>query len=185
MNAMSFDDTLEVQFIVISSLISSNIGEALKRCTEILLQLGICVPSNISQEELANETEQTIRFALGITPELLLNYKIMTDQKMLVTQKFLSLLLLVTHHKKPELYHYLILKMIKMVLSHGELYCISPTIFLFVLTVSCNFNCTKAFLNTPLRYLYALDPTWQWQRTDTLSSVIAMSTLQRSVTKMK
>lgn len=185
MNVMGFNDTLEVQFIVISSLISSNVlGEALKRCTEILLQLGICVPSNISQEELANETEQTIRFALGITPELLLNYKIMTDQKMLVTQKFMSLLLLVTHHKKPELYHYLILKMIKMVLSHGELYCISPTIFLFVLTVSCNFNC-KAFLNMPLRYFRALDPTWQWQRTATLSWVIAMSTLQRSVTKMK
>lgn len=92
--------------------------DALHKGLTILSQLGEGLP-NLSRDELDRQTRQTIEFAMRITPEHLVNYKLMADPKKIVVMRFLAALLFVSHNVKPALYPYFVLKMINITFLHG------------------------------------------------------------------
>ena len=94
-------------------------GEALKRGLAFLSQLGEGLPNNLSQEELDEQTQHTIAFAMTITPEHILNYKRMTDPTKATVIRVLAQLLLISHHAKAALYPYFLIKMVSITFSHG------------------------------------------------------------------
>jgi predicted ATPase len=121
-NAKSFHDTLNTQYIVISSLAySSQLKEALERGRDILSQLGVHISDDLSPEELDRQTQETISLFMSITPESLLDYKVMRDANKNTAMRFLLQLLFVTHHIKPALYPFLVLKMVKITVEYGTL----------------------------------------------------------------
>jgi len=119
-NAKCLDDKLNIYFTIISSLLYSHkIAGALERCLDILSQLGVAIPSNLSQKIIANEVEQTLSSINDIPEEELLHYRPMCDRRKLMIHHFYVELSVMALFVRPILHPYVAAKMVRLTLSHG------------------------------------------------------------------
>ena len=131
--ATSFVDTLNAHFIVISSLIStSKVQIAMEKSIAILSHLGEDIPSDLSSIDLKHETQQIINSVTGIFSNIM-DYKTMTDDIKLNAMKFLSQLILPSHHANPALFPLLVNKMMRLTVLHGKYYRFHPASSLLLL----------------------------------------------------
>ena len=120
-HAKSFEDKLGVYCTVLSSLVqSSMVLEALEMSREILSRLGEGIPSTISHDALVQYTHQTQSMIRGITENDFLGYKLMTDSNKLTAMKFLAKTESITPMVKPDLHHYVTMKMVQLTITHGK-----------------------------------------------------------------
>lgn len=88
-HARSFEDRLNIYFIVISSLgYASKASEAVERSRGILAQLGEEIPRTITHESLVQHISETQSMIKGISEADFLNYKRMTDKTKLRAMTF-------------------------------------------------------------------------------------------------
>jgi predicted ATPase len=132
-NSQSFEDKLNIYFIIISSLAyASKVSESLEQCHNILSQLGEGIPRNPSIEALDQYIKQTQLLIRGVSENDILNYRLMTDKKKLVAMKFLAQLETITLMVKPSLHPFVTLKMVQLTMSNGKLTCCDECAMRFV-----------------------------------------------------
>lgn len=89
--ARCFDDKLETLFISMTSLgYASKIAELVEKGLSILSDLGEPLPRTISRDDAVKDINQTLLLLDGLADEDLFNYRKMTDQKKLMTMRFLA-----------------------------------------------------------------------------------------------
>jgi predicted ATPase len=103
-NARRFEDTLTMHLLVVSSLVSSGtMMQALEKGLAVVSRLGENIPVVQVQDaskSLLSETQFLLR---GITKEDFLNYRMVTDARVMATMKFLARLNLIAYFIKPDL----------------------------------------------------------------------------------
>ena len=119
LNNASFEDTLNIQLLVITVLAYSDPAEALKQGLWIVSKLGEEITSMTKEvlEEQVNHTQEMIE---GISEELFLNYQVMRDTKKLIVMKFLARLQSIAYMISPDIHPVITLKMLQFTMSHGE-----------------------------------------------------------------
>jgi predicted ATPase len=120
-HARCFEDKLNVYYTILTSLVqSAKVSEALDTNCRILAQLGEVIPNEISKELLNKHIQQTQAMIRGISESDLLNYRLMTDNRLLATLKYLARLEFMALLVKPTLHSYITLRMVQLTLLHGE-----------------------------------------------------------------
>eukprot|EP00956_Cyclotella_meneghiniana_P019693 scaffold34064_cov121-Cyclotella_meneghiniana.AAC.9 len=119
-NARSFEDTLEIQLVNIEVLKSTSPSKALELGLSVISQLGEEIP-NPSEGGIDPRNIQAVFENQGVPEEYFLDYKIMTDSKMLMVMRFLSRVEAIAFYTKPIINPLVILKMLQITLTHGEL----------------------------------------------------------------
>ena len=120
-NARSFKDTLETQLVFMAVLANVRPSEALELGLSVVSRLGEEIP-NPSKGALDPRQIQAVIEVRGVPEEYFLHYKMMTDSKMLMVMRFLSRIQVIAYNAKPSTNLSLILKMLQITLSHGEIY---------------------------------------------------------------
>jgi predicted ATPase len=91
-HALCFEDKLNIHFVILcSGTFTPKMSEVVEKGLQIVSMLGVDVPINPTQRAVDKQMEQTIAIVEGLMgSNLLLNYRNMTDSKMLQAMKFLS-----------------------------------------------------------------------------------------------
>ena len=120
-HAKTFDDGLNINFTVFSSLVATSKSEqALEMGLELLSQLGDGLTNDLSGEQLNRQTVQITKLLVTSKPESILNYPSMTDTHKLMAMKILARLQTVAYFSKSILHPFLIIKMVTLTMSSGE-----------------------------------------------------------------
>lgn len=105
----SFEDTLEIQYLMISSLVySGKMSEALEKGIGIVSRIGVGIPRDQSQAALDLLLTETLLLLNGFSEDDLLNYRMMDDRKNIMCMKFLARLELIAFFVNPRLHHFLV-----------------------------------------------------------------------------
>ena len=122
-NARSFKDTLETQLVFMAVLANVRPSEALELGLSVVSRLGEEIP-NPSKEALDPRRVLDVIEIQGVPEEYFLHYKMMTDSKMLMVMRYLSRIQVIAYHAKPLINPLVILKMLQITVSYGQLICV-------------------------------------------------------------
>ncbi|KAL7479423.1 hypothetical protein ACHAW6_005158, partial [Cyclotella cf. meneghiniana] len=89
-NAHNFEDTLNTSFVLMTALTHSRITESVELGFRVLSNLGVDIPSSLSQGDSLNLIIQTQSTLLEISDEDFLSYRVLTDYKKVMAIKFLA-----------------------------------------------------------------------------------------------
>ena len=119
--ARSFEDQLNSMYCTVSALCyTSQLPEAVARCTLVLSELGEPLPEAYSESEIKLYVEHTISMLQGFTSDKdLVDYKLMDDPQKLMAMKFYARLELSFLMIKPDAQPIVTMKMVQLSLARG------------------------------------------------------------------
>jgi predicted ATPase len=119
-NARNLEDTLDISFIVMSSLTHSMISESVEFGLQVLsTQLDVDIPRSASREDTLKLIIQTKSMLHEISEETLLSYHVVTDVKKVMALKFLAKLESSCLQVNTALVPFVTMKIVELTIEHG------------------------------------------------------------------
>jgi predicted ATPase len=113
------EDALDSSFLIMTAMSHTNLLQSLDYALNMLMQLGVVLPSSSSRNDALNEIHQTQTMLNAISDETILNYHISTDYKKIMAMKLLSKMLTCVNQCKPFLAPFVTVKLVRLAIQHG------------------------------------------------------------------
>lgn len=118
-NALTFEDTLNTSFILMSALIHSRLSESVEFGIQVLSQLGVYIPLSASREDSVQLITQIQSRLNRIEDATLLSYHALSDFKTITAMKFLAKLEHPIQQTNSALQPFVTIKIIQLTIDHG------------------------------------------------------------------
>ena len=153
------EDKLNVYSIIISSFFhASNVGEALQSGLAILAQLNEAVTSDLSQENLDQQTQQITDMLTRYVVDDIWQNRLSSDSNKLAVMQLLSQLQLIAFFAAPTLHPFLTIKMTTLTLESGVLASVPWYYVFFCKSKSLMYICrsfrTGSCASSPVAFAY-------------------------------
>lgn len=121
--AASFNDTLNAQFFIVSSLVMAHkLDSAFEAALTVLDQLGEGITSDLDNDECDKQIDRTLSKVLEVSVDALRSYSIMMKNPVKATaMRILARMQSVAVLSKSSLHPFLITKMVDISTTHGEI----------------------------------------------------------------